>query len=296
LVTIRLRAACRNTSVSLTTGTAPEAITSARTCPGPTEGSWSTSPTSSSAARPGTALSSACISGTSTMLVSSTTSRSHSSGRSSVALEAAVRRVGLEQAVDRAGAQARALASRLAGPPGRRRERHLDALRDQHLQDRVHERGLAHPRPAGDHQHLRAQRQAQSLPLARGQGQPRPLLHPGHGLVDVDRGPRRRACASRQQPLGDAALGPVQAGQEHAGPPVHLVGHDVPARQLERERLVHDLGRDLEQPAAEARSSSAGRPQWPSSIASASAKETPPAPGSWPSSRCRASPPRRPRS
>ena len=49
VVTIRLRAAWRNTSVNRTTDTAPEAMMSANTCPGPTEGSWSTSPTISSA-------------------------------------------------------------------------------------------------------------------------------------------------------------------------------------------------------------------------------------------------------
>jgi hypothetical protein len=41
---IRLWAACLNTSVSRTTGTAPDAIMSASTWPGPTEGSWSMSP------------------------------------------------------------------------------------------------------------------------------------------------------------------------------------------------------------------------------------------------------------
>jgi hypothetical protein len=39
LVMIRLSAAWRKISVSLTTGTAPEAMMSPRTCPGPTEGS-----------------------------------------------------------------------------------------------------------------------------------------------------------------------------------------------------------------------------------------------------------------
>src|SRR5262249_46989645 len=52
--------------------------------PGPTEGSWSTSPTSSSAARFGRALKSARINGTSTMDVSSTTSRSQSMAFSSL--------------------------------------------------------------------------------------------------------------------------------------------------------------------------------------------------------------------
>src|SRR6266699_1768601 len=42
---IWLLAAWRNTSVRRTTGTAPLAIMSASTWPGPTEGSWSTSPT-----------------------------------------------------------------------------------------------------------------------------------------------------------------------------------------------------------------------------------------------------------
>jgi hypothetical protein len=41
---IWLWAACRNTSVSRTTGTAPDEMTSASTWPGPTEGSWSMSP------------------------------------------------------------------------------------------------------------------------------------------------------------------------------------------------------------------------------------------------------------
>src|SRR6266487_4284583 len=77
---IWLLAVWRNTSVRRTTGTAPLAIMSASTWPGPTEGNWSTSPTTSRAAMLGIALSSACISITSTMDVSSMTSRSQSRG------------------------------------------------------------------------------------------------------------------------------------------------------------------------------------------------------------------------
>ena len=55
---------------------------SASTWPGPTEGNWSTSPTISSAASSGTAASSARISITSTIDVSSITSRLQSSGLS----------------------------------------------------------------------------------------------------------------------------------------------------------------------------------------------------------------------
>src|SRR4249919_3254381 len=84
---IWLCAACRNTSVRRTTGTAPDEMTSASTCPGPTEGSWSMSPTIKSAAVSGSAFMSACMSMTSTMEVSSTTSRSQSSGLSSPRLK-----------------------------------------------------------------------------------------------------------------------------------------------------------------------------------------------------------------
>src|SRR5215813_9608562 len=49
LVIMRLCAACRNTSVRRTTGRAPDEMRSDMTCPGPTEGSWSMSPTTSKA-------------------------------------------------------------------------------------------------------------------------------------------------------------------------------------------------------------------------------------------------------
>src|SRR4029450_4235559 len=76
LMMMRLWAACRNTSVTRTTDTAPDEITSASTWPGPTEGSWSMAPTIRMAALSGTAFISACISMTSTIEVSSTTGSS----------------------------------------------------------------------------------------------------------------------------------------------------------------------------------------------------------------------------
>jgi hypothetical protein len=77
---ILLAAAWRNTSVKRTTGTRPLSIRSRKAFPGPTEGSWSTSPTRISAELIGIARSSAYIRRTSTIQVSSTISRSHSSG------------------------------------------------------------------------------------------------------------------------------------------------------------------------------------------------------------------------
>ena len=93
---------------------------SASTWPGPTDGSWSTSPTSMTAACGGTARSSACISGTSTIDISSTTSRSHSSGCDSCRLNPPVRRVHLEQAVDRLRLEAGRLRQPLGRAAGRR--------------------------------------------------------------------------------------------------------------------------------------------------------------------------------
>jgi hypothetical protein len=68
LMMMRLSAACRNTSMRHTTDRALDEMMSARTWPGPTEGSWSMSPTINMAALP--AFMSVCISMTSTMEVS----------------------------------------------------------------------------------------------------------------------------------------------------------------------------------------------------------------------------------
>jgi hypothetical protein len=66
--------------------TKPLSIKSCNTVPGPTEGSWSMSPTRISPAWFGTAFSRECISGTSTMEVSSTTNRPQESGWASFRL------------------------------------------------------------------------------------------------------------------------------------------------------------------------------------------------------------------
>ena len=118
VVTIRLCAAWRNTSVNRTTGTAAEAMMSASTWPGPTESSWSTSPTFSNAAPSGTAASRARISMTSTIDVSSITSRPQLSGLSASRLNPLVLGSNLEQAVDRLRLEPGGLAHPLRGAPG----------------------------------------------------------------------------------------------------------------------------------------------------------------------------------
>ena len=74
------------------------------------------------------------------------------------------------------------------------------------------------------------------------------------------------------QPLGDGLLGPIEAREEDAAAAFQQVGHEVAGLQLQRQRRRDQLARAP--PAACAVSdvtSSTGRPQCPSSIASASA-------------------------
>ena len=84
VVMMRLVAACRWISTRRVTTTAPDRMMSPSTWPGPTEGNWSASPTSSTAIPGGTAFSTCAIISTSTIDVSSMTSRSPSSGCRSV--------------------------------------------------------------------------------------------------------------------------------------------------------------------------------------------------------------------
>ena len=77
--------------------------------------------------------------------------------------------------------------------------------------------------------------------------EPELALDPGDRLLGVDRRPGRAAGGQAAQPLGDALLGAVQPGQEHAGAALDRVGHHRPLGQLQLEGRVDHLGRDLQQ-------------------------------------------------
>ena len=187
LVMTRLPAAWRNTSVNLTTGTKLQAMMSASTWPGPTDGSWSTSPTMSSAAPSGTARSSERINGTSTMLASSTTRRSQSSGCSSVRRNSPVRgSVSNSRWMVFASSPGSFIGQPLGCPARGRAKRHANLLGNQDPQDGVHQRGLAHAGTAGDHQHLAGEGDPDRLALACGQLQTGPALHPRDRLGSID--------------------------------------------------------------------------------------------------------------
>ena len=94
----------------------------------------------------------------------------------------------------------------------------------ENLEDRIDDRRLADARPAGDHQRLRHQRQADRRLLAVGELQATALLNPGDGLLVVDPWPGQPAVGDADHPLGDRSLGPVEARQEGAGSVANLVG------------------------------------------------------------------------
>src|SRR6266516_5743200 len=206
---------------------------SASTWPGPTEGNWSTSPTTSRAAVFGTALSSACISSTSTMDVSSTMSRSQSRGFSPSRRNPPV--LGSTSSSRWMVLASKPVASfmRLAARPVEEHSKSLAPLAERMRRMALTRVVLPTPRPAGDHQHLGRQCQRHGRPLASGEYQTRPLLDPGDRLVRINPGPWQRAGPQLQQPLGDAPLRPVQAGEEHATLVADLVGSHRAFSQFE---------------------------------------------------------------
>ena len=94
------------------------------------------------------------------------------------ALEPAGLRIDLQQTMDRLGLEPRGFGQPLGGPSGRRRQRDLHTLGAEDLEDGVDQGGLADPGPAGDHQHLRAERQLDRPALALGKGQARSWSRP----------------------------------------------------------------------------------------------------------------------
>ena len=209
---------------------------------------------------------------TSTIEVSSTTSRSHSSGLSPPRLKSPV--FGSTSSSRWMVFASKPVASvmRLAARPVGAQSSRLDALGREDAQDRVDDRGLADPRPAGDDQDLGYQGQPDRRDLAFGQRQTGLLLDPRQRLLGIDIGPGQRPAGQAQKPFGDDLLGPVQPAEEDAALSRRLCPRSPCPRP------VRDPARFAPAPAAPpagrrraAPARHVGRPQWPSSIASVSA-------------------------
>ena len=163
------------------------------------------------------------------------------------ALEAAAGGIGLEQTVQGLGLEPGGLEQPLGRPAGWCCQGDVLGPGAQDGEDGVEQRGLADAGAAGDHQQLRTQRQPYGFSLARGQDQAGLALDPGDGLLRIDGGPGRRAVGKAEQSLGNALLGAVKPGQEHAGALADRIGHHAALGQLQLQGRRHDLGRNLQQ-------------------------------------------------
>src|SRR5215216_2542791 len=207
LVTTPLYWAWRNTWVRRTRGRTgacrpPAWSRSRRTSPGPTLGSWSTSPTSSRWAPEGTALTSLLASSRSSMEASSTTTRSASSGRSWL---------------------------KAASPPGRSSSSRcrvwasIPASSDRRLAARPDGEALAAARAAGEHGHPLGQGEPDRRLLLGGEPAAGDPLQPGEGGRPVDLAEHGQSVgllgrrAQAQQPGGQRDLGPVERDQVDRG-------------------------------------------------------------------------------
>ena len=139
-----------------------------------------------------------------------------------------------------------ALGQAFRGTAGRCTERDSDGLREKDLEDGVDQGRLADAGTTGDHQHLGNEGDANSLSLAVGERQFRPLLDPGDRLFGVNRRPGRLPDCQRVELLGDLPFGPIEPGEEHAAPAIEIVGDNRTFVKLEAERGVDEFGRNLQ--------------------------------------------------
>jgi hypothetical protein len=91
-------------------------------------------------------------------------------------------------------------------------------------QNGIDDSSFANARATGYDQHLGHQCEPDRSDLAFGKGNTDTPLDPRQGLVRINPGPRLRAICQPQQPLGDGALRPMQAGEKYTGRFANPVG------------------------------------------------------------------------
>src|SRR6516165_1107059 len=205
------------------------------------------SPTISNAAWSGTALISACISGTSTMEVSSTTNRSQSSRLSMFRLNPPPFGSTSSSRWMVLASNPVASVMRLAAPARRSTKQQAHALSGEDAQDRVNDGRLAYPRSAGNDEPLGEERQSDRGDLTLGQRQAGLLLDPPKRLLRVDVGPGQFSHGQVQYPLGNHLLGAVEAHEEYAGGLADRVGDDRSLGQFQIQRGLDQFLGNLEQ-------------------------------------------------
>ena len=187
------------------------------------------------------------------MLASSTTSRSQSSGWSSVRRNAPVRGSVSSRRWMVFASRPVLSDNRLAARPVGAHSITRTCLAISTF--RIELTSVVFPTPgaAGDHQHLAGEGHPDGLALAGGQLQTRPALHPWDRLGGVDGRPGWSGGHQSPQALGDGLLGPIEARQEDASAALQLVGHEVPGLQLQRQCRGDQVLRHLQQPGGQGR-------------------------------------------
>jgi hypothetical protein len=206
----------------------------------------------------------------STIEVSSITSKSQSSGASSLRRKPPVRGSVSSRRWIVFASRPVLLGQALGGAAGRGAQRDRDRLGDQDLEQRVDQRGLPNAGAAGDDHHLGDECDPERCLLAVGKRQLRPLLDPRDRLIDDNGRPGRLANGERLELPGDLALGSVKPRKEDAASIFEIVGDDGTVVEFKAQRRLDKFGGHSSSFSASGTSSSAGRPQCPSSIASAS--------------------------
>jgi hypothetical protein len=140
-----------------------------------------------------------------------------------------------------------ALGQASGGTTGGGAERDCDGLREQDLEDGVDQGCLTDAGTAGDHHHLGNQCDANSLSLAIGERQLRPLLDPRDRLVGIDRRPRRSSDCEGLEIFGNLSLSPVEAREEGATAALEVIGDYGATFELEAQRRFDELYRYFEQ-------------------------------------------------
>src|SRR5580700_4586140 len=247
LMMIRLAAACRNTSVNRTTGTAPEPMMSASTCPGPTEGNWSISPTINSAALSGVAFTSACISMTSTIEASSTTSRSQSRGLSALRLKPRLFGSTSKSRWIVLASTPVASVIRFAARPVGAQSNNRTPLAARILRIELTIVVLPTPGPPVITSAFAVSARRIAAFWLSASCRPLRFSTQGRALSSSIHGQGSPAVHDADQPIGDRLLGPVEACQEGAGGVADLVGDHGAVGSFELEGCQDQLLRRFEQ-------------------------------------------------
>ena len=154
--------------------------------------------------------------------------------------------VDLKKPMDRLGLVSCCLGHPFGRASGRRAQEEANIFRGENAQDGIHQGGLADTRAAGDHHHFRAQRGVDCRLLAGGKHETRACFHPRDGLLGIDGLPGQRSAQETAQPVGDRALGVIEAAEEDAVASFDLISDHLPGIEFKPQGVEDKRVRDFQ--------------------------------------------------